>query len=152
MSEAYAKMLTEYIVPKDQPVYMILFAMAIMPAVCEEMLFRGAIYGLLKRKFTSINCCIVVGILFGFFHLSGYRLLPTATLGVILTLMVYRTGSIFPSMLFHASHNALAIVLSSLPESTWQNPGTILLAVISSAIGVFLVFAPTSWYSRRSQG
>jgi sodium transport system permease protein len=139
MSEAYAKTLTEYMLPKDQPMWIILFAMAVMPGICEEVLFRGAIFGLLRRKFTSIKCCILVGVLFGFFHLSGYRLLPTTALGIILTLMVYRTGSIFPSMLFHASHNALAITISSIPEAVWQTPQNIMLAILSSTIGVFLV-------------
>ncbi len=143
MSDAFAKTMTDYMVPKDQPLGLILFAMAIMPGVCEEVLFRGAIFGLLRRKFNSIYCCYLVGILFGFFHLSGYRLLPTATLGIILTLMVYRTGSIFPCMLFHASHNALAITISSIPEATWQTPQAILIAVICSALGAYLVFKPT---------
>ncbi len=144
MSDSYAKTMMDYMVPKDQPLAMILFAMAVMPGVCEEVLFRGAIFGLLRRKFTSVYCCFLVGILFGFFHLSGYRLLPTATLGIILTLMVYRTGSIFPSMLFHASHNALAITISSVPESTWQTPQAISLAFICSALGAYLVFKPPS--------
>jgi len=142
MSESYAKMLTDVMTPKDQPMWMILFAMAVMPGICEEVLFRGAIFGLLRRKFTSINCCILVGVLFGIFHLSGYRLLPTTALGIILTLMVYRTGSIFPSMLFHASHNALAIIATSIPESKWQTPQAIVFAIVSASIGAYLIFKP----------
>ncbi len=142
MSETLAKSMTEMMTPKDQPMWMILFAMAVMPGICEEVLFRGAIFGLLRRKFNSINCCILVGVLFGFFHLSGYRLLPTAVLGIVLTLMVYRTGSIFPSMLFHASHNALAIIVTSIPESKWQTPQCTALAVLSALVGVYLVFKP----------
>ncbi|MBI2810268.1 MAG: CPBP family intramembrane metalloprotease [Candidatus Melainabacteria bacterium] len=74
--------------------------------------------------------------------MSGYRLLPTAVLGIVLTLMVYRTGSIFPSMLFHASHNALAIIVTALPESQWQTPQCTALAVLSTLVGAYLVFKP----------
>ncbi len=122
---------------------MILFAMAVMPGICEELLFRGTIFGLLRRKFTSANCCILVGVLFGVFHLSGYRLLPTTVLGIILTFMVYRIGSIFPSMVFHASHNALAIIVTSIPPSQWQTPQCVVIAIVSTLIGAYLVFKPS---------
>jgi sodium transport system permease protein len=142
MSQTFAKALTDVMTPKDQSMSMILFAMAVMPGICEELLFRGAIYGLLRRKFNTVGCCIFVGVLFGFFHLSGYRLLPTAFLGIILTLMVYRTGSIFPSMLFHASHNALAILATSIPETKWQTPAVLGLACVSAIAGAWLIFKP----------
>ncbi len=142
MSDTLVKSMTEMMTPKDQPMWMILFAMAIMPGICEEVLFRGAIFGLLRRKFNSVNCCILVGVLFGIFHLSGYRLLPTAVLGITLTFMVYRIGSIFPSMLFHASHNALAIIVTGIPESKWQTPQCIAAAVLSALVGAYLVFKP----------
>lgn len=142
MSETFAKSLTDMMTPKDQPMWMILFAMAVMPGICEEVLFRGAIFGLLRRRFNTVGCCVLVGVLFGFFHLSGYRLLPTTVLGIILTLMVFRSGSIFPSMLFHASHNALAIVATSIPESKWNTPATLAMAVLSAIVGAYLVFGP----------
>lgn len=142
MSETLEKSMMEMMTPKDQPMWMILFAMAVMPGICEELLFRGAIFGLLRRKFTSVNCCILVGVLFGVFHLSGYRLLPTTVLGIILTFMVYRIGSIFPSMLFHASHNALAIIVTSMPSAQWQTPQCVVAAILSTLIGAYLVFRP----------
>ncbi len=143
MSETLEKSMTEMMTPKDQPMWMILFAMAVMPGICEELLFRGTIFGLLRRKFTSANCCILVGVLFGVFHLSGYRLLPTTVLGIILTFMVYRIGSIFPSMVFHASHNALAIIVTSIPPSQWQTPQCVVIAIVSTLIGAYLVFKPS---------
>ncbi|MFN8551955.1 MAG: ABC transporter permease subunit/CPBP intramembrane protease [Candidatus Obscuribacterales bacterium] len=143
MSETFAKALTDMMTPRDQPMWMILFAMAVMPGICEEVLFRGAIFGLLRRRFNTVGCCVLVGVLFGFFHLSGYRLLPTTLLGIILTLMVFRGGSIFPCMLFHASHNALAIIATSVPESRWNTPATLAAAVVSAIVGTYLVFGPS---------
>ncbi|HEY9676861.1 MAG TPA: ABC transporter permease subunit/CPBP intramembrane protease [Drouetiella sp.] len=140
MSESYARMLTDYMLPKGQPMWLILVAMAVMPGLCEEIMFRGAIYGLLRRRISAIKCCFIVGILFGLFHLSGYRLLPTATLGIVLTFMVYRSSSIFPGMLFHASHNALAILATSVPESQWMSTPVIVGAVLSTIVGAVLEF------------
>ena len=47
-------------------------------------------------------------IAFGVFHVSFFRLLPTAFLGVLLALATLWSGSIFPSMLWHAVNNGLA--------------------------------------------
>lgn len=142
MSETFSRALTDMVSPKGQPMWLILLAMAVMPGICEEILFRGAIFGLLRRKYNTIGCCILVGVLFGFFHLSGYRLLPTAVLGIILTLAVFRTGSIFPSMLLHSSHNALAILATATPPSKWQTPTVLVLALICAVLGSYLIFKP----------
>jgi membrane protease YdiL (CAAX protease family) len=51
--------------------------------------------------------------MFGFFHLSLYRILPTGVLGVVLTLACLRSGSIFVPMIMHFLNNALLMVASS---------------------------------------
>ncbi|MEM7357355.1 MAG: CPBP family intramembrane glutamic endopeptidase, partial [Acidobacteriota bacterium] len=51
-------------------------------------------------------------LVFGLFHISLIRLLPTAALGVLLAAVTLLTGSIFPAMLWHALNNAMAILAS----------------------------------------
>jgi membrane protease YdiL (CAAX protease family) len=48
----------------------------------------------------------VIGILFGVFHLSMFRIIPTGLLGVLLAYLTLASGSIFPSMCLHFMHNA----------------------------------------------
>jgi sodium transport system permease protein len=55
-----------------------------------------------------------VGGIFGLFHVSLFRILPTAYLGLILALVVVLTGSILPAVLWHALNNAAVLVPSAL--------------------------------------
>jgi hypothetical protein len=49
---------------------------------------------------------------FGFFHFALFRLVPTAFLGTLLAAVTVMTGSIFPSMLWHAVNNGVTVVAS----------------------------------------
>lgn len=48
--------------------------------------------------------------MFGLFHVSLFRVFPTAFLGVILAVVTMLTGSIFPAMAWHALSNGSALV------------------------------------------
>ncbi len=88
------------------PIALLLFAIAISPAICEEVLFRGAILSGLRGKMPVWILLPLVGMLFGAAHVSVYKFLVTSASGVVLTYLVWRSGSIFTSMLAHAIINA----------------------------------------------
>ncbi|MBN1879514.1 CPBP family intramembrane metalloprotease [bacterium] len=93
--------------------------MAVSPGICEELLFRGAIFGSLRQKWSPWRALIATSILFGLLHFSVYRLVPTTLIGLGLGWIVYISGSIYPAMLAHALNNAIAIVfLPELPIDT----------------------------------
>jgi membrane protease YdiL (CAAX protease family) len=87
------------------------FALAITPAICEEILFRGLILSALLKKFSPSISIIVSAGLFAAFHMDLYRFLPTMVLGLLLGWIVYKTRSIFLSILFHFMNNALSVLL-----------------------------------------
>ncbi len=87
-------------------IWILLFAIAISPAICEEFLFRGAILSGLRGKMPVWILLPLVGMLFGAAHVSVYKFLVTSASGVVLTYLVWRSGSIFTSMLAHAVINA----------------------------------------------
>jgi len=84
----------------------------LLPAVCEELLFRGAMLGLLRRSMPVWAAIAIQAALFGAVHLMAFRVLPTAVLGVVLGLLVWRTRSLLPAMVVHALHNAGALWLA----------------------------------------
>jgi membrane protease YdiL (CAAX protease family) len=86
-----------------------LFLLAISPGICEELLWRGAVQGELEARGKPVKTVLTVGIFFGLFHLSIYRLIPTGLLGVLLALVRHRSGSIFPCILLHIAYNALLL-------------------------------------------
>jgi membrane protease YdiL (CAAX protease family) len=142
MPDVFEKMFTDMIIPKDQPVWLTLLAVGVAPGICEETMFRGVILGLLRKKWPAMLSCVIVAVLFGLFHMSSYRLVPTALLGFILGVLVVRSKSIFPSMLLHAFNNGISVLIVALSLKVETSPGLIVAAVISTLIGSWLVFAP----------
>lgn len=94
-----------------------LFIIAVSPAICEEVLFRGALLSGLRERMAPWAAAVVVSVLFGLFHVSIYRFAPQALTGLILAGLVLRGGSIFPAMIFHFGFNALLtlVQLEKLP-------------------------------------
>lgn len=87
-----------------------LLVVALLPAVCEEMMFRGYIFASVRAKFKPAAAIIFVAIAFGVYHMSLARFFVTALLGASLSVVVYYTGSIFPAMLMHCANNAFSVI------------------------------------------
>lgn len=105
-SEEYAKQMQLMVMPPGRPLWQIILVAALMPAICEEFFFRGVLQGILKKNLPKQKLIIVIGILFGIFHMSMFRIIPTGLLGILLAYLTLASGSIFPSMCLHFMHNA----------------------------------------------
>jgi sodium transport system permease protein len=99
------------LLPKGVPAVQLLFFMTVLPGIFEEITFRGVLLHGLRRRLHPLVLALVVGALFGIFHVALFRFVPTAALGVFLALITMLTGSIYPAMLWHALSNGLGIVL-----------------------------------------
>jgi len=84
-----------------------------LPAICEELAFRGMLLSGLRRKLKPAALIVGVGLIFGLFHMTLFRIAPTAALGMVLTAIALMTGSVFPGMLLHAGNNAIGVLGSS---------------------------------------
>lgn len=104
-SEEYAKQMQLMVMPPGRPLWQIILVAALMPAICEEIFFRGVLLGILRKNLPKQKLIIVIGILFGIFHMSMFRILPTGLLGILLAYLTLASGSIFPSMCLHFMHN-----------------------------------------------
>jgi len=88
-----------------------LFAAAVSPAVCEEMLFRGWLFSGLKGRVSRVALLVLTSLAFALFHLSIYRIVGPFLLGFVMGVLVLHSRSIFPAMLFHALNNTTALGL-----------------------------------------
>ncbi len=127
------------------PVAVLLFA--ITPAVCEEVLFRGLILRGMLGRFPPGISIITVSLLFGLFHFSADRLLPTASLGLLLGLAAWRSGSLWPSIVLHALNNGILVGLAwagkdeAFDNLTGPTQMVALAAAVAAlALGVGLLF------------
>lgn len=89
----------------------IFFALALTPAICEELLFRGFILGRFLETGHPGQSLMMTSLLFGLFHRNLPALLPTTLAGVVLAFVVWRTGSLYCAIVMHALVNAWAILV-----------------------------------------
>jgi sodium transport system permease protein len=117
---------SEDVIPKGMPSWQLVLYVAVLPAICEELAFRGMLLNGLRRKFRPAALVLGIGIIFGLFHMTLYRIAPTAALGMILTAIALMTGSVFPGMLLHAGNNAIGVLGGSwvsIETLHWQHFG-----------------------------
>ena len=113
MPEALSK-LAETMLSNDQSwaaTLKLIFAIAFSAAVCEEILFRGAVFSSLNKPGKGLMAITITAVLFAIMHMSIYRLMPTFLLGMVLGYLTWRTGSIYNSILAHLVNNSIPVLL-----------------------------------------
>ncbi|KPP98693.1 MAG: putative metal-dependent membrane protease [Bacteroidetes bacterium HLUCCA01] len=90
-----------------------LFHVAIVPSVCEEILFRGYVLKNFEKSMLPVLAIILSGLLFGLYHIRLTQLIPLSVLGMLLAWMTIRTGSIWPAVSAHFANNASAVTLAT---------------------------------------
>jgi ABC-2 type transport system permease protein/sodium transport system permease protein len=149
LQDRYGAILSQFRVARDSLGWGVL-AIVIVPAILEELFFRGLLFNALKRRCNAWITIGVTGLLFGLTHvvLDGgiglERLLPTTLLGLILSTVCWRAGSIWPSLVLHVCHNSLLLIVGIYaPGSTedipasWLAAGTAGVAVGTSLLWLF---------------
>ena len=122
ISPAEQRALQRMIAPPSglRPLWLDLLTFALIPAVCEEVLFRGAILGALIPSLGEqparawrhlLPMVLLSGLLFGMIHLSWGRMVPTMLLGTSFAVAILRGGSLWTAMAMHAVNNALVVVM-----------------------------------------
>ena len=102
--------LAEFLKLGSAPLWQLWLVIALTPALCEEAFFRGLMLSGLRRWGPGAAIGITA-LLFGLLHGSIYRLLPTFLLGLVLGYAVWRSGSLYCSILIHALNNGLIATL-----------------------------------------
>ncbi|MDR0364217.1 MAG: CPBP family intramembrane metalloprotease [Bacteroidales bacterium] len=118
-----------------------LLIIAVIPAVSEEFLFRGAIQNVLKSWFKNAHWAIIVtAIIFSAIHGQFFGFLPRVALGVMLGYLLVYTHSIWAPVIAHFVNNAVVVIVSFLEakglvditaEEFGQNDHTFILGMIS---------------------
>jgi hypothetical protein len=98
----------------------------------------------LRRRFHPAVVVVVVGAVFGLFHMALFRLVPTAFLGMVFAAATLLTGSIYPAMVWHAASNAASLLAASAGLSLERLDTTTILA----GTGVLAVSFWIFWRNR----
>lgn len=93
----------------NSDVWPLLLAIAVVPAVCEELAFRGFILSGFRSQGRPWRAIVFTSLLFGLAHGILQQSLIASLLGLILGYLAVQSSSILPCIAFHACHNALAV-------------------------------------------
>lgn len=132
-----------------------LLVIAIVPALGEELLFRGAFMQTFYRLFNGgIHWPIIItAILFSVLHLEFYNFIPIMLMGVMFGYMYYWSGNIMVSIWAHFINNAIVVVSSYLqpmyPENKYlsynytPSPLVTIVSAVVFAAAIFLFYRAT---------
>ena len=119
-SEEQLKILTEHITNFQSLTHFLLaiFAVAIIPAIGEELIFRGLIQSLFVRVLKNHHVAIwLTGFIFAAIHLQFFGLAPRMLLGVVFGYMYHWSGKLSTAMIGHLVNNGLALLFLYVAQS-----------------------------------
>ncbi len=116
---------------------------ALLPAICEEIFFRGCLQRILIYAFKSPWAGIIVtAALFSAFHMQFEGFLPRMFLGILLGALFWYSNSLWPNIMAHFFNNAIQVVaVLYYPKMITENPSVpIYAALISGSIVLVLLY------------
>lgn len=132
------------------------FALAVLlicvtPAIFEEMAFRGGLFSCFRGFKSPWPAILISAVVFGAFHGSFWRFVPTAMLGIAMGYLLAETDNMFYNMLFHLINNALPMLLLQLTFSQMESAEsmiqtgvplvTVAVYFLYASAGPFLLYA-----------
>lgn len=90
-------------------------AIAVVPPIIEEFLFRGAILGSL-RKHGDALAIVVSAVMFGFAHSNFIQTPVTFLTGLVLAYLTVKTNSLIPAIIIHFVNNSSSVAFSLLSQ------------------------------------
>ena len=125
-------------VNKPIDIFVNVLIIAVLPAICEEICFRGALQRILiqctKSPWVGI---ILTSILFSALHLQFQGFLPRMFLGILLGALYWHSGSLWTCILAHFVNNGVQVVaVSFAPQYVTENPSIPAFAGLISAVVV----------------
>lgn len=86
----------------------VVFVIALTPAICEEILFRGFVLKNLEKTARPNIAIFLTGFLFAAYHFQPFNIIPLIALGSYLSFIVYYSNSIYLGIISHFLNNFFA--------------------------------------------
>lgn len=107
------------------PLWSVLLILAVLPALCEELVFRGFIFsGLLESK-GVLRAVIGSAVLFGLSHGILQQSICATVTGLLLGWLAFRTGGMICTFVFHVIHNGLSMSIAVFSASRMPVPSVL---------------------------
>jgi membrane protease YdiL (CAAX protease family) len=90
---------------------LVIFVIAVVPALCEEVMFRGFIQRSFEFKMKPFRAALLTAVFFGLYHFNPYGILPLIGLGLYFGWAAYMSNSIFVPIVLHFVNNFSAVII-----------------------------------------
>ena len=137
----------------DHLLLLTLFHVALVPAICEETLYRGYVMSAFQKSWGIWPAIIVSGLLFGLYHIQLSNLIPLATLGMLFAYITWVSESIIPAIIAHLINNGGSVLVgtyypeSAFAEITPESMPPLWAVIISLLISAYIVY----WMYNRNE-
>ncbi len=121
-----------------------IISIALIPAICEEIFFRGFFLQTIKKVKNEALLIVIGGIAFGIAHLDLYAFVSTALAGALFSFITIKTGSLLISVFIHFINNAVSVVVAYQTEELSDNLETVLSLSLRETIGQALFYLGTA--------
>jgi len=90
---------------------LVIITISVVPAICEEVMFRGYIQRSFGFKFKPHIAAIFTALFFALYHFNPYGLIPLAIIGFYLGFAAYTSQSLVIPIIIHFLNNFFAVIL-----------------------------------------
>ncbi|HAX52667.1 type II CAAX endopeptidase family protein [Muricomes intestini] len=105
----------------DIPFLAAFLIIAVTPAICEEVVFRGVFLKSLNSREHKWMAILICGIIFGLFHGNVFRFIPTAIGGAVMAYILLESENMFYNCFFHFINNLLPVLLLFSMKNIYKN-------------------------------
>ena len=108
------EMLAKFLEQEGGPLLLLanIVVMAVVPAVCEEFIFRGAVQQTCAKWFGNHHWAILLtAAVFSIIHFDLFNFMPRFLMGLLLGYIFYYSGTIWASIMAHFTNNALVVLI-----------------------------------------
>ena len=112
----------------EAPLLSVVLVLALVPAVCEELAFRGFILSGLRHLGHKWTAIALASLFFGLAHGILQQSLAACVAGMVIGYVAVQTGSLAPAIAFHFTHNALAVCVSRVAADSSSPLGRLISA------------------------
>lgn len=141
-------------------IWYVLLVLALLPAICEELVFRGFLFAGLVRNGGHVRAIILTAVLFGLSHGVLQQTITATIMGLLLGWLAYKTGGVVCTIIFHTLHNSISMLLAASAHNkqpvpqflSWaleMDEGRLCYSTEWSTLSVGVAITLIAWFATR---
>jgi len=126
----------------------ILICVGLIAPAYEELMFRGILFGQLRKSYSFLFCAVTSGLIFGGLHLNLVQFVYAFAMGYLFAFFMEESGSVWFSIIAHVVANITSLMTTWLGSASWMFDHVLLslvVAFVEGIVGIMLL----NWIKKR---